>query len=109
MKLDLDWEDSFIHCRIGAESMKCFKPLHSFSEPVLHHHTRWEKLKLDKIDNKIQQDANLIYLLDRVDYLCQTMPGPDRLSKREAVRRKINSLKKTYFCPELVDVFFMCF
>lgn len=102
---ELDWEDSQTHCKIGAERMKYFEPLNSFSETILHHHTHWETLKDKKMGEEIKIEANLIYLLNRVDYLGQITPGPDWISKKNIIRHEVNSFKDTYFHPELVEAF----
>jgi HD-GYP domain-containing protein (c-di-GMP phosphodiesterase class II) len=102
---ELDWEKSQIHCDIGAERMKYFEPLSSFSEPILYHHTQWQTLKTLGVGKEVMQEANLIYLLDRVDYLGQTIPGPNWLSKRNAIHKKVNEFRGTYFQSELVDLF----
>lgn len=102
---DLDWDDSQVHCRTGAKRMEFFKPLSSFSKPILHHHTHWEIVKEMDLDKSIQIEANLIYLLDRVDYLGHVTPGPDWISKKKIIQDKIFTLKDSYFHPELVEIF----
>lgn len=102
---EMDWENSQTHCEIGADRMKYFEPLNSFSEPIFYHHTHWQELKTLISDKKVQQEANLIYLLDRVDYLGQTIPGPNWLAKRNSIHQKIKEFRDTYFHSELLDLF----
>lgn len=102
---ELDWENSQIHCQIGSDRMKYFGPLHSFAEPILHHHTSWESLKDKQISDEIKIEANLIFLLDRVDYFGQITPGQNWIAKKKIIRDKVRSYAGTYFHPELVDTF----
>ncbi len=102
---ELDWENCGAHCKIGAARMKYFEPLNSFSEPIFYHHTHWHTLKKLAVEKKIKQEANLIYLLDRVDYLGNKIPGPSWLSKRDPIHQEINEFRDTYFQSELVDLF----
>ncbi len=102
---ELNWKNSHIHCKIGAERMRSFEPLNSFSDPVLYHHTQWQILESLGMDITVKQEANLIYLLDRVDYLGQAMSGPNWLSKRDAIHQKVEAFRGTFFQPELVDLF----
>ena len=66
---ELDWDDANIHCRIGAERMHQFLPLASMAEVILYHHTRWEQLEKLPLSEEVKRNANLIFLLDRVDAL----------------------------------------
>jgi putative nucleotidyltransferase with HDIG domain len=105
---ELDWIDSNIHCRVGAERVKHFDLLKTLNEPILYHHTRWEELKDLEIPNKTKMDANLIFLLDRVDHLGQVTPGKNWISKKNVIRQKINRFNGTYFHPDLTDGFLRC-
>lgn len=102
---ELDWENAQAHCRIGSDRLSCFGPLSSFAEPVLHHHTHWDVLSATGIDEMVKIEANLIYLLDRVDSLGQTTPGSGWMAKKDAIRQTIGSTAGTNFHPELVDAF----
>lgn len=102
---ELEWENSHIHSQIGAKRLESFEPLAIFAKPILYHHTRWERLKDTDMTPAEKLEANLIYLLDRIDYLCQTSPGSNLLTKKNFVRHKINSFKDIYFSSELIDAF----
>ncbi len=102
----LDWTESDLHCKRGAERLRQFHPLALFSDIVLYHHTHWQNLKKLKIPDQTKTSANLIYLLDRVDALVAMQDNPNRLACRETIFHKIVSLKGEYFKPELVDIFF---
>jgi putative nucleotidyltransferase with HDIG domain len=101
----LEWTESEFHCKTGAERLRQFQPLAQFSDIVLYHHTRWQNLKKLQISDKIKRNANLIFLLDRVDALVAMQDNPNRLACRETIFHKIVSLKGDYFKPEIVDIF----
>lgn len=102
---ELDWENSGTHCEMGANRLESFEPLATFSKPVLYHHTHWQDLKSMDVEDKVKQEANLIYMLDRVDYIGQTIAGPNWLSKRQTITERVRQCRGTYFHPELVDLF----
>ncbi len=102
---ELDWDDSYIHCRIGAGRMEHFDPLKPFAQTILHHHTPWKTLKDQDVAEDVKLEANLLYLLDRVDYLSLITPGSSWLSKKDVVRDKINRFRDNYFNPDLLDGF----
>lgn len=102
---ELEWENSHIHCQIGSRRMMSFAPLALYAESILYHHTRWERLADTDTSEETRKDANLLYLLDRVDYLGQSFPGNSWLSKKDHVRHVIISYRDTYFNSELVDAF----
>lgn len=102
---ELDWENSQNHCIIGAKRMSSFEPLSDFSDTVLYHHTHWQSLKTTALPEKIKQEANLIYLLDRVDYLAQNIPGPNWLLKKDDITKKIKAYRGSNFHSSLVDLF----
>ncbi len=101
----LDWVGSTVHCDVGAERIRHFAPLRNYSDTIKYHHTPWKDLQNFKIDDKIKTQANLIYLVDRVDALAAQQKTQNRLETREAICATISSMKKTYFKEELVDVF----
>lgn len=103
-----DWKNAYIHCQKGSKRMNYFEPFEIFGETILHHHTHWQKLKDLKIPEKIKYDANLLYLLDRIDYLGQTTPGPSWISKKDVIRNKINRFRGNFFQADLVDAFMRC-
>jgi putative nucleotidyltransferase with HDIG domain len=101
----LDWTESYLHCKTGAERLRQFRPLALFSDIILYHHSRWQDLKKLKVSDDIKKNANLIYLLDRVNALVAMENNPNRLACRNTIFHKIVSLKGEYFKPELVDIF----
>lgn len=101
---ELDWTESHHHCRIGAERMQRFAPLAEFSDIILYHHTRWEELRDKPLSEKTKEQANLIFLTDRVDALVAMQGNKNRLACRDTVCQKVNALRDTYFKSELVDI-----
>jgi len=101
---ELDWTESQIHCLTGAERVERFAPLASFAPVILYHHTRWEELKKKSLEDKVKEEANLIFLLDRVDALVAMSKSRNRLAVRDAICEKISLYRNSYFKPELVDV-----
>lgn len=102
---ELDWADSSLHCQVGADRIRQFAPLADFADVVLYHHSRWQELKELPLSDTAKRNANLIFLLDRVDALAIMQDNPNRLAGRDTVCRKIGSLHDSYFQPYLVDVF----
>ena len=102
---ELDWADSSLHCQVGADRIRQFAPLADFADVILCHHSHWQELKELPLSNTAKRDANLIFLLDRVDALAAMQDNPNRLACRDTVCRKIGSLDDSYFQPYLVDVF----
>lgn len=102
---EFEWEESEMHCLVGSSRMLSFAPLARYAEVVRYHHTRWEDLQHLDIDKEIKLNANLIYLLDRVDALACTASAENRLSCREVVCEQIGAYRGTHFKPELVDAF----
>lgn len=102
---EFEWKDSEMHCLIGSSRMMNFAPLAEYAEVVRYHHTRWEDLQHLDLDKEIKLNANLIYLLDRVDALTGVASAENRLSCREEVCEQITAYRGTHFKPELVDSF----
>lgn len=102
---ELEWQESDLHCQIGAERVLQFTPLAQFAETIRYHHTRWEDLQELPIPETIKMDANLIFLLDRVDALAGMTGNSNRLAVCDTICNKITNLRDSYFQPDLVDVF----
>jgi len=100
-----DWEDAHIHCEIGYQLLKEFKPLTPFALPILHHHTPWETLQNTDLSPEDRRRANLIFLSDRIDVMSAAHYGKDILLFKEEVTRSIESYRDHYFDSELVDAF----
>lgn len=100
-----DWTDANIHCEIGYRLLKDFEPLARYSIPVLHHHTRWDRLRDFNISAQDARMANLIFLSDRIDVLAASHYKKDILLARDEVVKSINEYVGTYFDPRFVGAF----
>jgi len=102
---EFDWKGTKQHCELGSALLKGFPPLAALGPPVARHHTRWEQLAGD-IDATTAWQANLIFLVDRVDALA--MPHHKHgtvLMHTGEIRNQIQRHAGTFFAPELVDLF----
>jgi putative nucleotidyltransferase with HDIG domain len=103
-----DWESSQAHAEKGYLLLREFAPLSRMAIPVRYHHTRWEKLsKMPSSDVTVEQanEANLIFLVDRVDAMSAPYYGSDLFDHLEEIRGHIKGGIGSYFAPELVQVF----
>jgi len=101
-----DWSGSQVHCEVGYALLKGFAPFHAMAVPVRYHHTPWEKLKDRELPASIKLDANLIYLVDRVDALAAAHYADNSLLVyTDEIRAGIAEHTSTYFAPELVELF----
>lgn len=106
---EFDWQGSQVHAEIGYGLLRGFAPLSRMAIPVRYHHTRWDKLITlppSELTAQQAQEANLIFMVDRVDALAAQYVGSgvlfDHLGE---VRDHIQRSSGSYFAPELVDVF----
>lgn len=102
---EMEWQHADMHCETGARRMKKYPCFLSFARPIRYHHTRWEQLEKIEMDQMTRENTNLIFLLDRVDYLLQVIPGTIPLQIKNQVRHRINSYRNTLFSPDLLDIF----
>ncbi|MDE2585703.1 MAG: HD domain-containing protein [Betaproteobacteria bacterium] len=104
---EFDWESSQRHCDVGYELLRCFGPLAAMADPVHYHHTHWERLaRRSDISPVVAEQANLIYLVDRVDALASPYYGSGAVLMHAAeIRQKIGDKGGSYFSPKLVEAF----
>ena len=103
---ELEWDGADVHALEGAELLRNFPPLHQFAEVVRHHHTAWSLLaQRDNVAMRVRRDANLIFLVDRVDAMAAPHYGVDLLEQSAGIRRRVSALAGSLFAPELVDLF----
>ena len=105
--LEFDWEGSQQHCDIGYRLLRDFPPLARLAEPVRYHHTHWEELAaMPDLSPVVAEQANLIYLVDRVDTLAAPPYGSgEPLMHTAGIRDKIAARAGRYFEPDLVEAF----
>ncbi|MDP1679418.1 MAG: HD domain-containing protein [Candidatus Nitrotoga sp.] len=104
-----DWEGSQVHTKIGYGLLSGFAPLSHMAIPIRYHHTRWDKLTTlppSELTSQQAQQANLIFMVDRVDALAVPHYGSGVLFDHlDEIRDKIQRSAGSYFAPELVDSF----
>ena len=105
--LEFDWEGSQQHCEIGYRLLRDFAPLARLATPVRYHHTHWEELvAMPDLPVAVAEQANLIYLVDRVDTLAAPHYGSgDLLMHTAGIRDQIAARAGCYFQPQLVEAF----
>ena len=102
---ELEWSGADVHCRVGAERLKCFPPLAPLAPYLLYHHTSWEELVALGLEEKIAGLANWVFLTDRVDSLAARHYSANILDAKEQIIATIDQYKGTLFKPELVELF----
>jgi putative nucleotidyltransferase with HDIG domain len=106
---EFDWESSQLHAEAGYELLRGYPPLEAMAVPVRYHHTHWDRLKTlgaDALTPRQAEQANLIYLVDRVDALAAPYYGGDQLFEHvESIRNQIRGHAGGCFSPDLVEVF----
>lgn len=104
---EFDWAGSQQHCLTGAALLAGFTPLAAMAEPVRYHHTPWEKLAaMPGLNHEVAEQANLIYLVDRVDAMAAAFySGGELLSHTPAIREQIAQRSGQHFAPQLVEAF----
>lgn len=104
-----DWEGSQVHAELGYALLREFAPLSRMALPVRYHHTHWDKLATligTELDEEQARQANLIFMVDRVDALAAPHYGRNDLFDHvEGVRGQIRHSAGSYFAPDLVDAF----
>lgn len=101
-----DWSGAQTHCQVGYERVRGFAPLEAMALPILYHHTRWDVLQNLPLPARVKRQANLIYLVDRVDALAAPHYGDKALLLfTEEIRARISEHAGSYFAPELVEIF----
>jgi len=104
---EFDWSASQGHCDTGYGLLRDFAPLVALAEPILYHHTHWDKLiAWPDIAAPVAEQANLVYLVDRVDALAAPYyAGGALLMQTPAIRARIAGHAGSYFSPRLVEAF----
>lgn len=103
---EFDWAGSQQHCQDGASLLAGFAPLAAMVEPVRYHHTPWHTLSGLGLPLEVAEQANLIYLVDRVDAMAAAYyQSGELLMHTAAIREQIASYRDSHFAPQLVDAF----
>ena len=104
---EFDWEGSSEHCVTGHARLSEIKPLAHLADAVAHHHTRWDYLAArSDLSPRTAEQANLIFLVDRVDALAAPYYAHGvYLMHIPTIRQTIRELAGRYFAPALVEAF----
>lgn len=103
---ELDWYGSQKHCERGARLLMSFSPLAALAPIIRYHHSHWNDLQQRPVLREVAEDANLIYLVDRVDMLCaRHYASQTQLVHSEAIRERIASYRGRLFAPHLTEGF----
>jgi putative nucleotidyltransferase with HDIG domain len=102
---EIEWQDASIHCKLGAKRVQTFKPFEFMADVIFHHHTTWPTLQKAGLAEDTELDASIIFLLDRVDALASKRSNGSYFDVKDEVIDKIRTLGKSYFHPEIIEVF----
>ena len=103
---EFDWKGSQKHAEAGFSLLAEFSPLANMAIPIRYHHTRWEDLLKLNVNLEQAQQANLIFLVDRVDALAVPYyTNNTAIFHKEEIRKQISLQSGKYFAPNLVDAF----
>lgn len=106
---ELDWEDVQTHCNRGSEYLNACPPFQKYAIWILHHHTHWDELKRLDLSEEDKLAANLIFLVDRVDFLQAPFVNfnetVDILLEINSIVEQVLAFRGTFFAPLLVDAF----
>lgn len=103
---EFDWPSSHIHCERGAHLLAAFTPLASLAPIIRYHHSHWSDLQQRPLLQEVAEDANLIYLVDRVDMLgAPYYATQTQLVHSESIRERIRGFAGSLFAPHLMDGF----
>lgn len=100
------WDGAEAHAIEGEMILRTFSPFRDYAEVVRYHHTAWSELaEMTRVDRRTKLDANLIFLVDRIDATAASHYGVDLLEKTDEIRHWLSDLSGTLFAPELVELF----
>lgn len=100
---EMQWEGAQDHAGEGARLLRGFGPFADFAAAIHYHHTEWQELcRLAQLPQQVRLDANLIFLVDRLDALAASHYGKDLLEHTATILDAIDGLGGSLFAPELV-------
>lgn len=106
----LEWHGAQDHCLRGAGYLAACAPLAHFAPLVRWHHTRWEALLQEDMDDDLRLEANLLFLADRCDvllapYILAATLKNEILWEYPGIVARIAALGGSLFAPQLVAAF----
>lgn len=107
---ELEWENINTHCERGAQYLNDCPVFGRYAPWILHHHTHWNALKELDLPEMDKLAANLIFLVDRVDFLQEKYVDSSRndsdiLLEKHHIMDEVQAFRGSFFAPILVDVF----
>lgn len=103
---EFDWDAAQDHCDAGYLLLRDFSPLAAMAEPILYHHTRWERLsRMPPVSRTGADQANIIFLADRVDALAAPYYKNGLLRHAGEICERIAGYAGSYFAPDFVAAF----
>lgn len=100
---ELDWDNAQVHCDRGASLLSNVPFYHDYREVIFYHHTHWDSFP-ENVPLSIKEEANLIYLTDRVDAL-RVQLGSTTLQEKADVRAMIQKHSGEMFSPDMAEAF----
>jgi HD-GYP domain-containing protein (c-di-GMP phosphodiesterase class II) len=100
---ELDWDNAQIHCLRGEMLLKNVPLYRSYAPAILYHHTHWDAFP-KSVDNDTRNNANMLYLADRIDAL-RVQLGDATLEEKNAIRETITKYAGSMFSKPLVEAF----
>lgn len=101
---ELDWDGSQAHAERGHRLLSKVQAFRRYAPAVRYHHAHWEHLAHAELDGDTRRDANLLFLVDRVDALRTQYPNGDPQGAA-AILNTLRANRGGMFAPALVDLF----
>lgn len=106
---ELEWQNVQEHCTRGYEYLNECPPFKKYATWILYHHTHWDELNKLALSDEDKLAANLIFLVDRVDFLQAPHVNfngiTDILLEVDNILEQIFAFRGTFFSNLLVDAF----
>jgi putative nucleotidyltransferase with HDIG domain len=103
---EMQWKHDEVHAITGQKLMQRSVHLQQFSQPIRYHHSPWKQLQsITEVPAEIKSDANLVFLVDRVDALAAAHYQKDLQNQIDRIRDTIKGLSGELFSPENVSCF----
>lgn len=103
---EFDWVGCQEHTIFGHDLLLDFAPLVRMALPIRYHHTKWTTLQTLPLSSEVALQANLVYLVDRIDTLAAPYyASHTALFHTDTIRAGIAQREGSHFAPELVAAF----
>jgi putative nucleotidyltransferase with HDIG domain len=101
----LDWGGEEEHCLRGQALVASFGPLAHLAPVIRWHHAHAQDHPRIDAPRDVLRDANLLYLVDRVDVQVAKFRDRDVLLARDDIRTVVRENRGTRFLADAVDAF----